>query len=145
MNVMESKVTTPHCLHQAQTKTLKALVVEDNRMIQMVHKSFLKQLGFDVQIASNGTEAIHMYSPEHCLILLDINLPDIDGTEVSRIIRNNPGGRHVQIIALTAYNRDEVENRCLAAGINKILTKPVMFQQLQGSLLDEFEGAMTAV
>lgn len=112
-------------------KLLKVLIVEDNPVIQYIHKAMLTVLNCQVEIASNAKEALEMASNEHDLILLDIGLPDRSGIEVALELRSRETRKRTRIVALTAFAEREVVKNCLAAGIDQVVYKPIDFQRLE--------------
>ena len=104
----------------------KILYVEDNPMnVKLVHR-MLKFSGYDVSDADNGADGLHLAnhdSPD--LILLDIDLPDMDGLDVARRIKATPHLRHTPIVALTAHSGPEDRKAALRAGCDGYLPKPV--------------------
>jgi len=106
---------------------VKVLLVEDNKMNQVVAVKFLEKWGADVDVAENGVEALEIFSKsDYHLILMDLQMPELDGYETSRIIRTKKGkkGKNVPIIALTASALFDVKNKVLQAGMNDYVTKP---------------------
>lgn len=106
----------------------KVLVVEDNFIAQKVAKTLLSKMGCDTDVASNGLAALKLCSEhEYDLIFMDIGLGSgIDGYEVTHQIRSKAqGNRHIPIIALTAHGADESKLRCIEAGMDAVLTKPL--------------------
>ncbi|MCE3043554.1 response regulator [Legionella sp. 16cNR16C] len=106
----------------------RVLVVEDNIIAQHAAKSLLTKLQCTVDIAENGIKALELWKTQHYdLILMDIGLPDIDGYEVTHAIRVHELTKktHTPIIALTAHAGDENKKRCIDAGMNAVLTKPL--------------------
>jgi len=106
----------------------KILVVEDLPINQMVVKSFLEGMGYQVDIAPSGKAALDCYQfNNYALILMDIGLPDIQGTEVTRQIRDfeyeNENGKHTPIIAFTA-NDLSFKSEYLAVGMDDFSVKP---------------------
>ncbi len=121
----------------AASRPLQILVVEDNSINQLVLTRLLQSLGHSVQLAANGAEAVDLCrhsSPD--LILMDLIMPGMDGVEATQIIRAERGSpaRHVPIIALTASTLDAERTRCLGAGMNDFLTKPVAIDKLAAAL-----------
>src|ERR1700734_3348585 len=110
-----------------EEKKLKILVVEDNRAAQMAIKMVLINLGYAVDIASSGAEAIQLtLNQEYDLIFMDIGLGDTDGYQVTREIRQQASkNNNKPIIALTAHSADTVTGPALESGMNKIMTKPL--------------------
>ncbi len=105
------------------------LLVEDNAINVLVAKSFLEKWGATVDVATNGEEALQMLRPaEHRLILMDLHMPVMDGYEASRQIREqNPT---IPIIALTANLKKDIETKLNEVGINDIITKPFLPDEL---------------
>jgi signal transduction histidine kinase/CheY-like chemotaxis protein/HPt (histidine-containing phosphotransfer) domain-containing protein len=117
------------------TKT-SVLLVEDNPVNQTVAQFMLKQLGYSYKIANNGAEAVEILrQTDYHLILMDIEMPIMDGISATQKIRQertNPDLPY--IIALTAYAMTGDRERCLAAGMQDYLTKPLRIQDLQTAL-----------
>lgn len=105
------------------------LLVEDNPLIQKVHTKFLELLGCEIDIASNGKEAINLSQKNYDLILMDIGLPDMDGLKTTTTIRNQINNKEIPIVALTSLG-DLVEKECKAAGMNAVATKPISIGHL---------------
>jgi signal transduction histidine kinase/CheY-like chemotaxis protein len=106
-----------------QLKGISILLVEDNPFNVMVAKTILERGGAEVDVATNGKEAIHTFNREkHQLILMDLHMPVMDGYEASGILRRS--GETVPIVALTASTRNEVEREVFNAGLTDILVKP---------------------
>ena len=103
------------------------LLVEDNRVNQMVAKGILKRLGVDIEIAENGLEALSAIDPvRHSAVLMDCQMPEMDGFQATTAWRQreqNRGG-HIPIIAMTANAMPGDQKRCLDAGMDDYITKP---------------------
>ncbi|MBF0281145.1 MAG: response regulator [Zetaproteobacteria bacterium] len=111
----------------------RILIVEDNKVNQMVMQSKMQSLGHHVMIANDGVEALDILSDEKFdLILMDIQMPNMDGYEATRRIREKEKvtGEYICIIAVTAHAREEDRRMSLAAGMNAHVTKPVDFDSL---------------
>ncbi|MCY1516900.1 Aerobic respiration control sensor protein ArcB [compost metagenome] len=105
------------------------LLVEDNAINVMVARSFLQNWGAEVDVAINGEEAINRIDPrKHRLILMDLNMPVMDGYKASKKIR----AMHIDIpiIALTANLRKDIEARVYEAGMNDVIVKPFLPEEL---------------
>lgn len=102
------------------------LLVEDNPVNQTVIEAILRSLGFNVDLVSNGQQAMQTADRQpYAAILMDCRLPDLDGYSVTRQIRSREGpNRHTPIIALTANALQGDRETCLAAGMNDYLAKP---------------------
>lgn len=106
----------------------KVLIVEDNVIAQTVAKTLIKSMSCEVEIASNGLSAIELFKKHTFdLIFMDIGLGEgMDGYEVTHHIRNKTTTtKHIPIIALTAHAGDESKQRCIEAGMDAVLTKPL--------------------
>ncbi|MDO8543443.1 MAG: ATP-binding protein [Opitutaceae bacterium] len=120
----------------------RVLVVEDDSVNQQVIELFLKKLNVTPRFATNGEEAITTATAEEFdVILMDCQLPGIDGLEATRRIREKDASSPTKIIALTANASTHVREACLAAGMNDFLTKPVRFELLAGVLQKHLPAA----
>lgn len=109
----------------------KILLVEDDEDNYDMLTRRLEGEGYAVALAVNGEEAVDMAASEHPdLILMDINLPGLDGYEATRQIRTFPEADGVPIIALTAHALTEDRNKALQAGCDDYHAKPVFFKKL---------------
>ena len=110
---------------------LKVLVAEDNRINQMVAARALTRLGCTVEVVHNGREAVTAVSQSHYdLVLMDVQMPEMDGLEATRTIRNMADVVQPLVVALTANAMQEDRNRCLAAGMDDFLAKPITLEGL---------------
>ena len=110
-----------------------ALLVEDHTMNQIIGRLQLESLGFKVDICSNGIEALQaIIQKKYSVVFMDCQLPDMDGYTITREIRNLEQNikYRVPIIALTASALDGEKERCIAAGMDDYLSKPVDLQLL---------------
>lgn len=112
------------------------LVVEDDRANQFVVKAMLERLDCTVDIARNGLEAIEKAERNRFdVILMDCQMPQMDGYEATRRIRESSHiDRHVPIIAMTAHSQERDEARCRAAGMDDYMTKPLRLKNLAALL-----------
>lgn len=111
----------------------KILVVEDEFMNQYVAKSLLEIKGYQVDIADTGQTALSFYQTNHyAAILMDLDLPDMQGTEITQQIRKleKINGTRIPIIALTAHSSATAKDECLTAGMDGFSTKPIEIEQL---------------
>ena len=101
------------------------LLVENNLFNQQVATEFIQNAGATVCIAQNGKEAIDLLIDDHFdCVLMDIQMPVMDGFETTRLIRANPALAGIPVIAMTASASGEDRERCLAAGMNDFIGKP---------------------
>jgi two-component system sensor histidine kinase/response regulator len=114
---------------------LSVLVVEDNALYCAVVCERLKKLGLRSQVAHNGRVAIEMTArTDYDAILMDCLIPEIDGLQATRQIRRAEVSGHVVIIALTALSTPGDRERCLSAGMDDYLTKPVGWTEFEETL-----------
>jgi signal transduction histidine kinase/CheY-like chemotaxis protein len=119
-------------------KVLRVLVAEDNRVNQTVVKRLLEKRGHRVVVAGNGRAALRILEQEPIdLVLMDVQMPDIDGLQATKVIRQreNETGEHVPIIALTAHAMKGDFEKCVEAGMDGYLSKPIHSHELD-QLLD---------
>lgn len=111
----------------------RVLVVEDNAVNRALAQRLLQKRGFQVTLASNGMEALSATrGAEFDLILMDLQMPEMDGFAATAEIRKreSAAGKHTPIIALTAHALKEDRERCLAAGMDAYVTKPIRPDEL---------------
>ena len=112
----------------------RVLVVEDNAVNQMVAVGLLDALGYDADTADDGYAALEVFDPvRHAVVLMDVQMPRLDGYAATRAIRER-GGPRVPILAMTAAAVEGERERCLEAGMDDFLTKPVDPDALAGAL-----------
>lgn len=105
---------------------LRVLIAEDNRINQQVARELLENAGATVEIAGNGAEAVNrLIVDDYGLVLMDMQMPDMDGYQATRMIRKQARHSNLPIIAMTAHALRGDRERCLAAGMNDYLAKPV--------------------
>lgn len=120
---------------------IKVLLVEDNEINQLVAGNFLQRWGFEYDIAQNGAIAVQMVQEKHYeLILMDIQMPVMNGYEASAAIRNLPGEHYqkVPIIALTASAIMEIKEKMTEHGLDDCVTKPFKPEELQSTISKYF-------
>ena len=113
------------------TFPLDILVAEDNEINQQVILFILQKLGYSPEVVANGREAVDaVHNKEYDIIFMDLQMPELDGLEATRLIRERaPAGQPV-IIALTANTMEGDEEECLRAGMNDYIGKPVKVEEL---------------
>jgi signal transduction histidine kinase/CheY-like chemotaxis protein/HPt (histidine-containing phosphotransfer) domain-containing protein len=125
----------------------RILVAEDNVINQLVVVEQLAAMGYDAVAVHDGWEALEtVESGDFALVLMDCQMPGLDGYEATRRLREGPEkSRRIPVVALTAHATREDLDRCLAAGMNDYITKPFVEEVLRGKLerwLDEAGGAL---
>jgi CheY-like chemotaxis protein len=109
----------------------KILVVEDDSANRDMIVRYLTLLGYQIIVARDGWQAVTMAQTERPdLILMDMQLPVMDGWEATRQIKAAPGTRSIPVVALTAYAMDDERQSCLEAGCDDYETKPLVFPRL---------------
>ena len=145
LSCVTTSVTSASVLHGTRETATplrgRILVAEDNEVNQAVATMMLSDVGCDVDLAANGQEAVELSSANHYdLILMDCQMPELDGYEATRVIRQyeraeSPTVR-IPIIALTAHAMAGDREKCLAAGMDGHLSKPFTKHQLAQMLKD---------
>lgn len=119
---------------QNPIQTPRILLVEDDAINQMVIQGFCENEGWDIQIASNGKEALNILAQkDKDLILMDIQMPEMNGYDVTKIIRQQKN-YYIPIIATTAYLCSNEMDKCLLAGMNDFVSKPINLQVLKNKI-----------
>jgi len=104
----------------------RVLIVEDSATIMTVVKYFLEMEGFAVLTAADGIEGLEIARREHPhVVVSDLNMPGMDGAQLTRELRADPSMQHTAILILTSESNVEAEERCLALGADDFLIKPV--------------------
>jgi PAS domain S-box-containing protein len=130
----ETPLVTRHLLQEMSC--LRILLAEDNAVNQMIVTRMLEKWGHTVVVAGNGTEAVAAVTRQGAdcfdLVLMDVQMPEMDGFEATARIRarEQGTGRHLPIIALTAYAMKGDSEKCLEAGMDDYLTKPLNSDEL---------------
>jgi PAS domain S-box-containing protein len=117
--------------------SLRVLVAEDNAFNAQLLEQLLGRRGHRVQVATNGREALNLAEEGGFdLLLLDVHMPELDGFQVVQAIRarEETSGGHLPVIALTARSRQEDRERCLAAGMDDFLAKPIQALDLEAAI-----------
>lgn len=127
-----------------RSSPLRILLAEDNTSSQKVAVQMLKKLGYKADVVANGMEALHAMERQHYdIILMDIKMPEMDGLEATRIIRQRWPYNCPKIIAITAYGLEGDREKFVEAGMDDYISKPVKKEDLAKVL--EKHGANTAL
>jgi CheY-like chemotaxis protein len=116
---------------------LRILVAEDNIINQKLAVALLSKMGHQVTLANNGQEALDQWSSAPFdLVFMDVQMPEMDGTEATARIRaaEKQTGAHIPIIAMTAYAMNGDRDRYLGAGMDEYITKPVVFKRVEEAI-----------
>jgi CheY-like chemotaxis protein len=120
-------------------RPLRVLLAEDDPLVRDLVKLMLSRLEVEVAVAENGREAVECWREGGVdLILMDLQMPEMDGIEATRKIREFEKGRESRtcIFALTAHARREDREECLAAGMDGFMTKPLRMAELRSMIED---------
>jgi PAS domain S-box-containing protein len=128
----ETAVITSHTLREVR-EMLKILLAEDNPVNQKLAVKILERRGYSVVIAENGAAAVGLWEKDPFdLILMDVQMPEMDGFEATARIREKEkaSGRHIPIVAMTAHALKGDKERCLEAGMDGYVAKPIQREEL---------------
>jgi CheY-like chemotaxis protein len=124
-------------------RSLHILLAEDNAVNEKVACAILEKAGHTVEVARDGREAVRIMAAESFdLVLMDVQMPEMDGFEATAAIREmeKHTGAHTPVIAMTAHAMGGYKERCLAAGMDGYVTKPIR-RELLLQTLEQFQGA----
>ncbi|GJM21772.1 MAG: hypothetical protein DHS20C15_16870 [Planctomycetota bacterium] len=114
----------------------RVLIVEDNKVNQLVARRMVERLGYQTHVVDNGKLALDALSDNaYALVLMDCQMPVMDGYEATmEIRRREPPNQHLPIVALTAHVLDNNREQCLGVGMDDFVAKPVTNTQLKDVL-----------
>jgi signal transduction histidine kinase/CheY-like chemotaxis protein len=119
--------------NQNELEPINVLLIEDNKINQLVTKKSLLKLNCNVEIVEKGSDALRLITQNAFdLIITDINLPDISGFEITKKIRGN--NIKTPVFAVTAYSHDEIKLQAIESGINEIFVKPYKSEELSAKI-----------
>jgi len=136
--LVDTKNKAPTPILTSPNRSLSTLIVEDEPINQQILHAILKKLGHKPTLASNGEQALQLLENNlYDIILMDVQMPILDGIETTKRIKESPtfaAAKNIPIIALTAYAMAGDQERCLAAGMDSYLSKPVDIKALDAKL-----------
>jgi CheY-like chemotaxis protein len=122
---------------ETRISPLRILLAEDNVSSQKVALQMLKKLGHRADVAANGIEALQALERQHYdVVLMDLKMPEMDGLDATKIIRQKWPNNGPKVIALTAYALQGDREKCLAAGMDDYISKPIQMEELRRVLKD---------
>ncbi len=134
-NGRKKKSPSDPCEYEEKIQGSRLLLVEDNLINQQVTTEMLQSAGVIVDTADNGLDALRaIQAARYDGLLMDIQMPEMDGYEATRIIRNDPRFRELPIIAMTAHALKGDMEKCIEAGMNDYVAKPVQSERLFAAL-----------
>jgi CheY-like chemotaxis protein len=134
------EVVTRHTIAESR-RSLRVLLAEDNPVNQQVAVAMLVKRGHEVHVSSNGREAVDaVRERDYDVVLMDIQMPEMDGFEATHAIRALDKGKHLPIIGLTAHALSGERERCLARGMSDYLAKPFKAHELFSLVEGSAEG-----
>ncbi|MDM7913098.1 MAG: response regulator, partial [Methanotrichaceae archaeon] len=136
---VQRAVPVPLALSKTE-KPARILLAEDNVINQKVAMRMLERLGYQAEAVANGLEVLQALERQpYDIVLMDVQMPEMDGLEATRRIREMPAVRQPYIIAMTAHAMKGDREECMAAGMNDYVSKPVRMEELRVALLRSSE------
>jgi CheY-like chemotaxis protein len=139
-------LVTRHTLHENKHRS-RVLLAEDNAVNQTLALRLLEKHGYSVIVASNGAEAVAAFENDRFdVVLMDIQMPEMDGFEATAAIRAKEKltGGHVPIVAMTAHALKGDQERCISAGMDAYVSKPIRTSELFSTLESMLAGKGSA-
>jgi len=147
-NAEPEKMIIRHTLAESRHASAKILLAEDNVINQRVALRLLNKMGYRVETVLNGEKALtSLMNNSYDLVLMDIQMPEMDGYEATSIIRNKDSmvkNHHIPIIAMTAHAMKGDRERCLAAGMDDYISKPINPEELAAKVRKWLTGNGTS-
>jgi CheY-like chemotaxis protein len=143
---LPDRLVTKHTLREERHRN-RILLAEDNLVNQKLALRLLEKRGFDVTVVGDGRAALDaLEKASFDVILMDVQMPDMDGFEATAAIREKEksAGTHIPIIAMTAHALKGDEQRCVAAGMDAYVSKPIRTAELFKIIEDQLDAANTA-
>jgi CheY-like chemotaxis protein len=130
------KLLSPRNQANGRGTSLRLLLAEDNPVNQKVALQMLKKIGYRADVAANGREVLKaLETQRYDVVFMDVQMPEMDGFEATRIIRNSfKAEDQPRIIALTAHALKGDRERCLKAGMDDYISKPIQLEELRSKL-----------
>lgn len=139
-------ILTRHSLKEKEKHSIRILLVEDNPINQKLGRFLLEKAGYHIEVANNGKEAVDMFTADpnlYDLILMDIQMPEMDGIEATKLIRKK-GFLNIPIIAITAQNMKGDREHCIESGMNDFIPKPIkrelVYEKVKQWVFDKNNG-----
>lgn len=127
----------------AEDLPLRILIVEDNDINQLVIRKVLQRMGYEAEIADNGAICLDkLKESDYDLILMDLQMPVMDGFEAIKAIRENEKWRHLSIFVVSAHVMRDERSRCLNLGADRFIEKPVNSNELAQAILDQWRNTI---
>lgn len=124
-----------YCVPQ---RSRSILMVEDNQLITRIHTIMLQDLDCVVETASTAAEALAKANHPYDLILLDVGLPDMKGTELAAQLRLHPSHEYTPMVFVTTFSQETLQEVCTYLNIHRVITKPVDKKIFRSVLLETF-------
>ena len=131
-------LVTRHSLREIKRR-IRVLLAEDNPVNQTLTVRLLQKRGYEVSVVGDGRAAVEAFQKEDFqLVLMDLQMPEMDGFEATSAIREKERstGRHIPIIAMTAHALKGDQDRCLAAGMDGYISKPIRTSEMFSTIED---------
>ena len=123
---------------------IRVLLVEDNDLNQKIVSQMLSNYGFEITVANNGLECLRLLQEKHFdVILMDMQMPVMDGYEATRMIRQYEELQYIPVIAMTAHAMAGDREKCLASGCTSYIAKPFKAEELAREIRKHFQGIST--